>query len=86
MGYVAFAVFGVGMAFIHFVWNLGPVAFARGQNPLPYTSTHAALVGLRASVGFPIGYALTKIFPGQPVRSKVSQIRNGIAAAIKQSA
>ncbi len=65
--YGAFVVFGIGMAFIHFVWNLGPVAFARGQNPLPYTSTHAALVGLRASVGFPISYALIKIFDGQPL-------------------
>jgi MFS family permease len=63
----AFVVFGVGMALIHFVWNLGPVAFARGRSPLPYTSTHAALVGLRASVGFPIAYVLMKVWPDEPL-------------------
>jgi hypothetical protein len=63
----AFVVFGSAMALIHFVWNLGPVAFARGRNPLPYTSTHAALVGFRASVGFPIAYALMKLWPDEPM-------------------
>ncbi|MCG3184464.1 MAG: hypothetical protein ICCCNLDF_02584 [Planctomycetes bacterium] len=63
----AFAVFGAGMALIHFVWNLGPVAFARGRSPLPYTSTHAALVGFRASIGFPLAYAMMKIWPDQPL-------------------
>lgn len=65
--YVAFALFGVAMALIHFVWSLGPVAFARGGNPLPYTSTHAALVGVRASVGFPIAFVLMWLFPEQPL-------------------
>lgn len=60
--YAAFALFGVAMAFIHFVWNLGPVAFAKQGSPLPYTSTHAALVGLRASVGFPIAYLMLRLF------------------------
>lgn len=63
--YGAFALFGVAMAFIHFVWNLGPVAFARNGNPLPYTSTHAALVGVRASVGFPLAFGLLWLFEGQ---------------------
>lgn len=65
--YVAFGLFGGAMALIHFVWSLGPVAFARGGNPLPYTSTHAALVGLRASVGFPIAFLLMWIFPNEPL-------------------
>ncbi|MBE7492016.1 MAG: hypothetical protein HS108_09725 [Planctomycetes bacterium] len=55
------------MALIHFVWSLGPVAFARGGSPLPYTSTHAALVGVRASVGFPIAFVLMRVFPDQPL-------------------
>jgi hypothetical protein len=67
LAYAAFALFGCAMALIHFVWNLGPVAFARGRNALPYTSTHAALVGFRASVGFPLAYLLMKVFPDQPV-------------------
>ena len=37
--------------------------FARGGNPLPYTSTHAALVGVRASVGFPLAYLLMWLIP-----------------------
>lgn len=65
--YAAFTLFGVAMALIHFVWSLGPVAFARGGNPLPYTSTHAALVGVRASVGFPIAFVLMRVFPDQPL-------------------
>lgn len=65
--YAAFTLFGVAMALIHFVWSLGPVAFARGGNPLPYTSTHAALVGVRASVGFPIAYAIMWLFPDEPL-------------------
>lgn len=67
IAYAAFVLFGAAMAVIHFVWNLGPVAFAKKANPLPYTSTHAALVGLRASVGFPIAYALMKLFPEEPL-------------------
>ena len=61
--YVAFALFGIAMAGVHFVWNLGPVSFARGGNPLPYTSTHTSLVGARALFGFPLGYLLMKLFP-----------------------
>lgn len=67
MIYAAFGLFGAAMAVVHFVWNLGPVAFARGGNPLPYTSTHAALVGLRASIGFPIAYVLMRAFPENPL-------------------
>jgi MFS family permease len=62
--YAAFVWFGIAMACIHFVWNLGPVAFARGGNPLSYTSTHAALVGVRASVGFPLAYLFLWVFDG----------------------
>lgn len=61
--YVAFAFFGVAMSGVHFAWNLGPVTFARGGNPLPYTSTHTSLVGARSLVGFPASYFLMKLFP-----------------------
>jgi hypothetical protein len=67
VAYGAFVLFGLAMGVVHFVWNLGPVAFAKGANPLPYTSTHAALVGVRASIGFPIAYVLMKLFPAQPL-------------------
>lgn len=61
--YAAFVVFGLAMSGVHFVWNLGPVTFARGSNPLPYTSTHATLVGARSLVGFPLSYLMMKLFP-----------------------
>ncbi|MCC7509809.1 MAG: hypothetical protein IT464_10575 [Planctomycetes bacterium] len=60
--YLAFVVFGLAMSGVHFVWNLGALAFARQTNSLAYTSTHAAMVGLRALVGFPLGYLLMKVF------------------------
>ena len=61
--YVAFVVFGLAMSAVHYVWNLGALAFARRGNALAYTSTHAAMVGLRALVGFPLGYAMMRLFP-----------------------
>ncbi|MCC6572978.1 MAG: MFS transporter [Planctomycetes bacterium] len=65
IAYLACVVHGAGMTFIHFVWNLGPVQFAKGQSPMPYTSTHAALVGARASIGYPISFLLIMLFPDQ---------------------
>lgn len=65
--YAAFVVFGVAMSGVHYTWNLGPVAFARGGNALSYTSTHAMLVGFRAMVGFPLGFLLMWLFPDQPL-------------------
>jgi hypothetical protein len=61
--YMAFALFGIAMAGVHYVWNLGPVSFARGGNPLPYTSAHTSLVGARALIGFPLSYLLMRLFP-----------------------
>jgi len=61
--YAAFVVFGIAMSGVHFVWNLGALAFARPGNQLMYTSTHAAMVGLRALIGFPLGYVMMRLFP-----------------------
>ncbi|MBZ0136497.1 MAG: hypothetical protein K8I27_09010 [Planctomycetes bacterium] len=61
--YAAFVVFGVAMSGVHFVWNLGALAFAKPGNALMYTSTHAAMVGLRALIGFPLGYVMMRLFP-----------------------
>lgn len=60
--YVAFVIFGLAMSGVHYVWNLGALAFAKPGNALAYTSTHAAMVGVRALIGFPLGYALMRIF------------------------
>lgn len=61
--YAAFVVFGIAMSGVHYVWNLGALAFARPGNQLLYTSTHAAMVGLRALIGFPLGYVMMRLFP-----------------------
>jgi MFS family permease len=63
LGYLSFVVFGLAMSGVHFVWNLGALAFARGGNALAYTSTHATMVGVRALIGFPLGYLLMRAFP-----------------------
>jgi len=61
--YLSFVLFGVAMSGVHFVWNLGALAFAKGGNALAYTSTHATMVGVRALIGFPLGYVLMRAFP-----------------------
>jgi hypothetical protein len=50
------------MSGVHFVWNLGALAFAPPGRALAYTSTHAAMVGVRALIGFPLGYLMMRAF------------------------
>ena len=80
--YFAFVLFGISMAGVHYVWNLGPVSFARGGNPLPYTSTHTSLVGARALVGFPLGYVLMKIFPDSLLPIFIGAVAMLLVAAV----
>ncbi|MCA8917621.1 MAG: hypothetical protein KDB68_09455 [Planctomycetes bacterium] len=80
--YLAYVLFGISMAGVHFVWNLGPVSFARGGNPLPYTSTHTSLVGARALIGFPLGYVLMKIFPDSLLPIFIGAVLMLIAGAV----
>jgi MFS family permease len=60
--YVAFVIFGLAMSGVRFVWNLGALAFAPPGKALAYTSTHAAMVGMRALIGFPLGYLMMRVF------------------------
>lgn len=64
IGYLAFFMFGLAMSGVHFVWNLGPVTFAKGGNAMGHATTHTMLVGLRAVLAFPIAYLMLTIFPG----------------------
>jgi MFS family permease len=64
---VGFALFGIAMAGVHVAWNLGPIALARGRDPLPYLNAHVSLVGLRALIGMVGGSLLQEHFGSRPV-------------------
>jgi MFS family permease len=65
--HAGFAVFGLAMAGVHVAWNLGPIALARGRDPVPYLNAHLALVGVRALVGIVGGSMLQAAFGSRPV-------------------
>ena len=53
--YAAFLVYGLAMGGVNVAWNLGPIALARGRDPMPYLNAHVALVGIRAVIGMVAG-------------------------------
>jgi len=53
--YLAFLVYGCGMAAVNLGWTTGPIHFARERDSAGYMGAHVALVGLRAFVGGPFG-------------------------------
>jgi hypothetical protein len=69
--YPAFAVYGLAMGFVHLAWNLGPIALARGGDPLPYLNAHLALVGVRALIGMVGGTLLLGIVGTRPIFAAV---------------
>lgn len=64
---VGFALFGLAMAGVHVAWNLGPIALARGRDPVPYLNAHLGLVGVRALIGMIGGSLLQEHFGSRPV-------------------
>ena len=65
--YPAFTIYGVAMGAIAVIWNLGPIAMAGDEDPLPFLNAHLALVGLRAMVGMIGGSALQAATSSQHV-------------------
>ena len=55
MAYLAFLVYGCGMAAVNLGWTTGPIHFARDRDSAGYMGAHVALVGVRAIVGGPFG-------------------------------
>ncbi len=51
----AYVVFGVAMAFLHTAWELGPTWFAGKRDSSRYMGIHMSCVGLRGTVGPPVG-------------------------------
>ena len=65
--FLAFAIYGIAMACVNIGWNLGPIAMARGRDPVPYLNAHVAAVGIRALVGMTLGTVLHDLFGTTPV-------------------
>jgi MFS family permease len=55
MVYLAFLVYGCGMAAVNLGWTTGPIHFARERDSAGYMGAHVALVGVRAIIGGPFG-------------------------------
>jgi predicted MFS family arabinose efflux permease len=53
--YLAFLVYGCGMAAVNLGWTTGPIHFAGERDSAGYMGAHVALVGVRAVVGGPFG-------------------------------
>lgn len=56
--YIAYLIFGFGMAGLSLVWMLGSIHFAGDDDATPYSGIHTTLVGLRGMVGPILGYLI----------------------------
>lgn len=65
--FIGYAIFGLAMGCVNIGWNLGPIAMARGRDPVPYLNAHVAAVGIRALVGMTLGTVLHDLFGTTPV-------------------
>lgn len=65
--YGAFVIYGLGMAGVHIVWNLGPMFFAGEKDAVSFMGVHATLVGVRSIFAFPLGERLMNIFSAKTV-------------------
>ena len=61
-GLIGFIVYGVGMTFVDYAWNLGPPRFAKGGDPMPFSSAHVMMTGLRALIAYPTAFVLMTVF------------------------
>lgn len=58
--YLAFAIYGVGMAGVNLGWNVGSIAFAPPGKGAHYQGIHVAMVGVRGILAPILGYALLR--------------------------
>ncbi len=52
---LAYFLFGAAMAFLHSAWELGPTWFAGERDVSPFMGIHVSCVGVRGTLGPPIG-------------------------------
>jgi MFS family permease len=64
---VGYLIYGLAMGGVIVAWNLGPIAIARGRDPLPFLNAHVALVAFRALVGMTAGAGIQAVFGARPV-------------------
>ena len=57
---LAEALFGIAMSGVILAWNMGPVTFASPGRAMRYMGVHVALVGVRATIGHPLGAAVAE--------------------------
>lgn len=57
----AYVVFGIAMAFLHTAWELGPTWFAGKRDSSRYMGIHMSCVGLRGTIGPPVGGMLATL-------------------------
>ncbi len=56
--YIAFALYGVGMAGANMAWTMGPILFAGKRDAAGYMGVHVTMVGIRGLLGNPLGLLL----------------------------
>jgi MFS family permease len=80
--FLAFLVFGTGMAGINLGWTMGPIHFAGSRDSAAYMGAHVALVGVRSLIGGPFGIWLYRA-SGSPLATfAAASLLFALAAAI----
>jgi MFS family permease len=59
--YVAFGLYGIGMAGVNVTWNMGSISFAPPGQGGYYQGIHVAMVGIRGLLGPAIGFAVLRL-------------------------
>jgi len=60
--FIAYLIYGFGMAGVHIVWMLAAIFFARNEDSAPYSGIHVTLVGVRGLIGPLAGYVINEIW------------------------
>ena len=60
--FIAYLIFGFGMAGVQIVWMLAAIFFARAEDSAPYSGIHVTLVGVRGLIGPLAGYTINEIW------------------------
>jgi MFS family permease len=60
--YIAYFVYGIAQAGSHLIWHLSGPLFAKGEKSSRYSGVNIAMVGIRGSLGPPIGGLLVSLF------------------------
>ncbi len=76
--YIGHVLYGIAMSGVSVAWSLGPMTFARGEDPSPYAGAHVTITGLRGCL-FPMLGALGIRYLGYQYVLAASTVLFGIA-------